>query len=237
MAKTLLNAVNEVLKRVQLIQGDSGTLTTLTDSARQVYIDAAVQMWNETVDELYSISEKPKPKELAEATITLATSTRAYAMASDVVQLYWPFQDETNGRYLLEYPGGYTELVKAQLVPANFTGLPIFGCIRPTDFYIYMDRIPTSNENGLIYKYRYDKDLVMTTASSAMPFTDIVFRDLVPAVAEMWKKEIKNKFDNGIYSNALGKASRHLLGLQQRNSWTPTRVVAGRLDVTNPLGE
>lgn len=237
MAKTLLNCCNEVLKRVQLIQGDSGTLTSLTDSARQVYIDTAVQMWNETIDELYSISDKPKPKELAENTITLVTSTRAYVLQTDVIQLYWPFQDETNGRYLLEYPGGYTELVKSQLIPANYTGLPIYGCIRPTDSYIYLDRIPTSNENGLVYKYRYDKDLVMTTAAATVPFTDIVFRDLVPAVAEMWKKQHNNKFDNGVYWNAMGKASRHLLGLQQRDSWTPTRAVAGKLDITNPLGE
>ena len=52
MAKTLLDGVNEVLKRVSLIQGDNAILTDLTDSSRQVYIDVAVQVWNESVDEI-----------------------------------------------------------------------------------------------------------------------------------------------------------------------------------------
>ena len=234
---TLLTGTNEVLKRVQLIQGDSGILTTLTDSARQVYIDTAVQMWNETIDELYSISDKPKPKELAENTITLTTSTRAYALQTDLLQLYWPFLDETNGRFITEYPGGYLDLVTSQLVPANYTGLPIMGCIRPTDGYIYLDRIPTSNENGLIYKYRYDKSLNMTTAAAVFPFNDAVFRSLVPSVAELWKKQHNNKFDNGIYQNGLGRASRYLLNLQQRDSWTPARVPVRALNITNPFNE
>jgi len=73
---TLLQGVNEVLKKVSVIQGDTGALTTLSDSAKQVFIDPAVQSWNEAVDQLYSISNKPKPKELVKASITLATGDR-----------------------------------------------------------------------------------------------------------------------------------------------------------------
>lgn len=51
MAKTLLNGVNEVFKRIKLIQGDAAALTSLTDSARQHSIDLAIQIWNEVVDE------------------------------------------------------------------------------------------------------------------------------------------------------------------------------------------
>ena len=73
MAKTLLNGTNEVLKKLQLIQGDSGLLTTLTDSARQTFIDKTVQGWNELIDELFSIANVPLPEATAENTITLAT--------------------------------------------------------------------------------------------------------------------------------------------------------------------
>jgi hypothetical protein len=39
-----LNAVNEVLKKKGIIAGDSALLTSLTDSARQVSIDLAIQV-------------------------------------------------------------------------------------------------------------------------------------------------------------------------------------------------
>ncbi len=52
MAQTLLQAVNAILKRTAIVAGDAGALTTLTDSARQVSIDQAVQVINEGVAEL-----------------------------------------------------------------------------------------------------------------------------------------------------------------------------------------
>ena len=72
MAKTLLNAVNEILKRVGVISGDSGALTTLTDSARQKPIDVAIQVINEAMDELYSMPGISAPQGQGESTITLA---------------------------------------------------------------------------------------------------------------------------------------------------------------------
>ena len=64
--KTLLNGVNEVLKKVGILEGDTGLLTTLTDSPRQIFIDTAVQSLNEVNDEVYSVLDKPKPDQLAE---------------------------------------------------------------------------------------------------------------------------------------------------------------------------
>src|SRR3990172_7589121 len=119
MSKSLLQCVNETFKRVQLIQGDSGLLTTLTDSARQIYIDSAVQLWNEAIDELYTTAEVPHPNELAESTITLVTSTRAYALNAAFIHLLFPLLDETNGRFIEEYPGGYMQLVVNHPFPSN----------------------------------------------------------------------------------------------------------------------
>jgi len=73
--KTLLSGVNEVLKKVHMIQGDSGLLTTLTDSGRQTYIDLAIQSWNEIIDDIYAVSDMPYPQELAESSINIPTST------------------------------------------------------------------------------------------------------------------------------------------------------------------
>ena len=224
MAKTLLESVNEVLKKVKVIAGDAGELTTLTDSGRQVYIDNAVQAWNEAVDQLYSVSNIPLPNELAESTITLATSDRDYALDAALVQLRWPLIDETNGRVIEEYPGGYKSMVDSQLIPSNHTGIPYYGAIRPTDGELYLDAIPTSDENGLVYKYRYDKDTVMSIAADTVPFKDAVFRAMVPAVAELWKRNQNQSFDNDIYTLSIGRAGRLMTSVQRRDSYVSWRA-------------
>src|SRR5690242_2414132 len=100
--KTLLNSVNEILKRVSVIAGDSGALTSLTDSARQVDIDTAVQVVNEGIDELYSTTGESLPNQRASSTITLATGTRNYSLQSGLVRLHWPLIDRTHTQFIWE---------------------------------------------------------------------------------------------------------------------------------------
>lgn len=219
MAKTLLSGVNDVLKRVQVIQGDSGALASLTDSGRQGFIDLAVQTWNEAVEKLYETSRLPVPQELAENTITLASGDRDYALQSDLVMLRWPLIDETNGRVIEEFKGGYMALVNSQLRPSNFTGIPYAAAIRPTDGELYLDRIPQAEQVGLVYKYRYDKDVSLSLAADTFPFTDAVYRAMIPAVAEMWKKERHREFDFALYNEQLAIASRQMKQIPPRASY------------------
>lgn len=225
MSKTLLQATNEILKKVKVIAGDAGELTTLTDSGRQVYIDNVIQALNETIDQLYSVSNKPQPNELGEATINLVANDRDYTLKANLIQLRWPLVDETNGRVIEEYPGGYIELVNSQLIPSNHTGIPYYGAIRPTDGKLYLDSLPTSDETGLVYKYRFDKDTGMNSASDTVPFNDAVFRAMVPAVAEIWKRNQQQSFDPEMYQMSLGRASRLLTNVQGKNSWVSFRAV------------
>jgi hypothetical protein len=220
MAKTLLNAVNETLKRVNEIAGDAGLLTTLTDSARQHPVDIAVQVVNEGVIDLYSVSQIAQPNEQAESTVTLVTSTRAYALASDLVALRWPFIDKTNNQYLTQYPGGYNAMLVGD-PEQDDTGLPYYAAIRPTDGYLHLDRAPTSVENGRIYTYQYDKSLIMSAAASTVPFTDEVFTMMVPVWTQLWKREMRNEFDDGLYMKNLGVASKLLTRVQPITSYSP----------------
>lgn len=230
MAKTLLQGVNEVLKRVQVIHGTSGDLTSLDNSGRQTFIDTAVQAWNEMVEQIFSDSSMALPKELEEATITLLTGDRDYALATNLVQLRWPFINETNGHFIAEHPGGYLNLVSQQLIPANYTGQPQLAAIRPTDGQLYLDRIPTSVENGDVYKYRFDKDVSLSIATSEFPFSDAVFRAMVPAVAEVWKRHQRNSFDNEMFRMSMGRAGRLLTQQQQRESYIHFGVTASSTD-------
>lgn len=220
MAKSLLNCVNEILKRSGLIAGDSGLLTTLTDSARQPAIDQAIQVVNEGLEELYSQSNIALPNEQAESSITLVAGTRAYALHANLVQLRWPFIDRTNNQYLYEYPGGYNALIIAD-PEQDDTGQPFYAAIRPTDGYIFLDRTPTSTENGKVYYYQYDKNLALSVAADTVPFSDPVFRAMVPAWQQLWKREFRNEFDGEIYAVSVGRAARLMTQKQARSSWSP----------------
>lgn len=220
MAKTLLNAVNEILTRVGLVGGDAGLLTTLTDSARQVAINQAIQVVNEGTDELYSTSEISLPNKQAESSIVLVTGTRAYSLAAGLVRLRFPLIDKTNTQLIEEYPGGYNAMLLGDMEQDD-TGLPHFGAIRPTDGYLHLDRAPSSDEHGRTYTYQYDKDTVMAAAADTVPFKDEVFRAMVPAWVQLWKREARNEFDGELYRQAVGRASRDLTQKQPRKDYCP----------------
>lgn len=221
MSKNLLDGVNEVLKRVQVLDSNNGELSSLTDSARQVYIDSAIQVWNEGIDELYSISSQPKPRQLEEDTLTLKEGDRDYPLATDLVSLYYPLLDEVNGQYITEYAGGYWQMIKDQPFPDSFKGLPHSGAIRPTDGELYLDFIPQAEDAGATYTYRYDRDLELSCSTDTFPFSDTVFRAMVPAIAELWNLVHKNSFNTGLSQRSFGRAARLLTQTKPRESWKP----------------
>lgn len=216
--KTLLNAVNEILKRVSYTAGDAGALTSLTDSARQVAIDCAVQAVNEGIEELYTACELAMPNEQAESTITLATATRAYTLATDLLQLRFPLIDKTNTQFIYEYRPGYNALLRLD-PEENDTGIPRWGVIRPTDGKLYVYPAPTSVDNGKVYTYQYDKNVSLSVAASAVPFNDAVFRAMVPFWSETWKREQRQSFDAELAKASFGRASRLLTQVQPRDNW------------------
>jgi hypothetical protein len=204
--KTLLNAVNQILIRVGDVKSDS-LLTTLTNAAIQPSIDIAVQVVNEGIDHLYSLPGLEKPTGVGSSTVTLAASTNAYSLAGDLVRLRWPLQDRTNGTFIYPYPGGYTEMLNDQIIPSAFTGLPLFAAIRPTDGLLYLDAAPTSSEAGLVYSYEYLRDTELSVYTDTVPFGNAVFRAMVPAWAQLWKRDKRQEFDTSIFNLSMGRAA------------------------------
>jgi hypothetical protein len=232
---TLLDGVNYVLKKAKLIHGDASALTSLTDPARQLWIDQIVESWNVVVEELYSNTGLALPKAIAEDTITLASGTRAYQLNSSLNILLWPLLDETNGQYIYEYEEGYIDLVQDQPVPSDYTGLPNYAVIRPTDGYLYLDRIPSSSEDGLVYKYRYEKDISLSAYDDTFPFSNSVFRALVPAVNERFRLDHENEFSQGTYDRSMGQAARYLTQLAPRNAYLTRQY--GYAGIFQPFNE
>ena len=220
MALTLLNAVNETLKRVNLIQGDTGVLTDLTDSAKQHWIDSHVQLWNEVVDELYRLHGAAFSTEASTANVTLVTSTREYTLETDLLSIYWPLINETDGDRIWEYPGGYNQMRKDQLQPSQWTGQPLFAAINPATNKLRMDRAPTAAENGDVYVMFYKKTIQLSLAADTFPFHDEVVRALVPVVATAYKLEDRRD-DSSAISGVPGfaRAVQLLTQNEPRDSW------------------
>ncbi|MGI9507128.1 MAG: hypothetical protein ACR2RE_29150, partial [Geminicoccaceae bacterium] len=70
-----------------------------------------------------------------------------------------------------------------------------------------------------VYKFLYDKDLELTAAASAMPFSDATYRAMVPAVAQLVNRDLKRDFDEAIFIRQIGQASRFLNQTQRRTHW------------------
>lgn len=237
MAKTLLDGVNEVLKKVKILDNDTGLLTTLTDSARQVFIDSAVQAINETIDELYSptVSDLPKPKMLKQSTITLVTGERTARLGSSAVTLRQEFNlvDRTNNHtiFILDR-GGFRNIINADLEQDD-TGLPSVCAIDPTqERQIIFDRAPTAVENGNVYTYYYDRDLELTDKDDEFPFTNQGFRAVVAAASELWKRDQHQEFDASYFNASLARAAVRLDGVTHSNSYAPPR---GGVNPTDPM--
>jgi hypothetical protein len=218
VSKTLLQGVNDVLNRTGILSA-SGELGSLSNLGKQVYIDLAIQIWNETVDDTCDMLGIPRPGETGSSSVTLVTGTREYDLPSDLVQIRWPLIDQTNGNYIQEYPGGYEQMRIDQQIPADWLGLPYAAAINPTTGDLRLERTPTSTENGLVYNMFYDKDLVMDSASDTFPFVDAVYRAIMPVVAASWEKKKRNDFDLQEYRHQLSRALSFINKTNRRNHW------------------
>ncbi len=218
--KTLLNSVNDLFKLANLTAGDQDALTTLTDTARQHDIDAAILAVNQTIDEMYATLDESRPSQQAQSTITLATSTRNYTLATNYVRLHWPLIDKTNGQYIYEYEGDYDDLLELDPETTS-TGLPIWAVIRPTDGALYVFPTPTSADNGKVYTYQYDQDTELTAAASTVPFNNFVYRAFIPAAFQLWKRERRGEFDTQLFKVHLGRALRRMPQVGASDNYNP----------------
>lgn len=235
--KQLLDGVNEILRKKNLIAGDAALLASLTDSARQPSIDLAIQVINEGIDEIYSTAQISLPNQMVEATLTLATGTKAYVLPSNLVRMHWPLIDRAHTRFIQQYATGYEGMLLVDLAQV-FTGLPLYAAIRASDNYLVFDRTPTAAENGNIYNYQYDKDTVLTVASDVMPFNNAVFRAMVPVWTQLWERTKRTQgYDVAMLKTNLGRAARLLTENQPRETWNPRQGVSYYLNSTDPMPE
>lgn len=219
MAKTLLNSVNEICKKMGWVNTGSA-LSSLTDSGKQQFIDHAVQAFNETIDDLYTRAGLPRPNGVSSATLTLVTDDRDYDLGiTDMSRIIWPIIDEDNDYYINEYPGGWHHLYQDKPLAADWTGRAEYAVVRPTDGQLLLDLTPTSDENGLTYTVYYEKDNELSLAADTVPFNDIVFRAVIEAATEKVRFNRNSGAEAVVYNAAVAKAARLLTQVMPRDHW------------------
>jgi hypothetical protein len=170
------------------------------------------------MDEIYSYTQEGLPLQQAESTITLATNVREYTLASDLIRMHFPLIDRTHAQYITQFPGGYDAMLEWDIYQ-NQVGQPMYACISPIDGKLRVEQSPPASVNGYVYTYEYEKNLAMTLATDTVPFSDAVFRSMVPMWVQLYKREMEGEFDQPLYASALGRASRYLSQLEPRPNY------------------
>lgn len=225
---TFLQKINSSLKRVKSIQGSSGELSSLTDSARQSDIDTMIRCWNDAIAELYKGSDMRG--ELAESTFTLVAGTTEYSLASDFIQMIGNPIDATNDNELLPYGGdalgGYLKLRSDRKDPTDYEGRPRCWVLNPINGKIRVDATPTASEADEVYTYVYEKRLSLSAAANTFPFDDTVADALEGAVVELWKAEKTGQVLADLYSASMARAANFLRGTPMRTHYGARRAAS-----------
>jgi len=238
VARTFLQAVNLTLRRIGMVDAD---LTTFTDSARQTEVDVVLQAWNEVIDDLQDLGVFATA--VAEGSITLVAGTKTYAVASDFDGIAADssgrpiMRDETNGRTIWEYEGGWDRMRRDQLVPGNYSGTPTSWAIDPTTGNFEFNTAPASADAGNIYKYVYSKRINLASTTDTFPFLDDAIDTVIRAVIEIYNRDRKGGWEKGAapqtagirqYNRALARAARKIARVPPHDSYGPRHGAAVR---------
>ncbi len=211
-----------------MIAGDTGDITSFTDTEHQREIDVALQIINEVLDEAYSLGSFSA--EVAEATITLATDTREYSLPSDFEKFVGiaTFINAENKRRITPYPGGYEQMYVDQPNPSDFIGQPQRYAINTTNAKLRVDRTPTSDENGDVYTALYEKRINLAATGDTFPCSDDAVDALISPIAEIWRAVINRESREGSLSrSAFARALKVLRKGQVRKRYGRRAISSG----------
>ena len=220
MTTTLLSAVNDLLRDVGELSSVSPDLTTLTDSARQIQIDKAVKIWQQSIELLQGWADLPQ--DVGSATISLVTDTREYSLDSS----FQGFVGDADGKVYMvcaspsyrvaEYPGGYVQMFRDQPDPSLYTGQSTYFAYNPVTSKVRFDRTPTSAENGHTLTYLFDKALSFSAASDTLPIPDGAVRMLLITAGELYRLKTEEKLTGQVWKLGLTEAIR-IAGLKAKS--------------------
>lgn len=193
-----LDCVNRILQLNGLIRGDTDTLTSFSDTNHASTSSIAQIAVQTEITELSSKGELPyQHKE--NGSITLATGTRTYALASDFIQLWGasPFFYDSQAQYQIpQYPGGEDNLRTNIYTYRTDPGYPLYfyfelGITQKVAFY----PIPDTQRNGLALIYDYSAAVNVSTSTDTIP---VATTDQAYAFTEMAARRFKFLFEGKV---------------------------------------
>ena len=232
MTTTLLTGVNDVLKRVRIVQGATAALTSLTDSALQTDIDICLQLWREVVAQLQS--DGIVGTEVVEGSITLVAAQREYSLGSGFVEMSGApgygavLICAAKNRTLHQYPtrmgeDPYIQMIADQPDPAQFSGSPNYYAISPKAEKFRLDTNPATGDADDVYTYLYDQAPTLAAATDNFPFIDLIYQALVPTVAELFTNR-----SEGEVRETISASTGYLRALDLSNRIKPRRAYGRR---------
>lgn len=168
-----IDAVNRILRINGVIRGDDDAITTFSDTQHSGDIQIAQIAIQDELVEL--ISDKLIPYEHTTGTITLSTSTRSYALASDFIRFFEPsFYDATDNVRYWEFKGGEQALMLCDYQYKTTEGSPMYWYWDNTNakkvaFY----NIPSASYNGRSLSYDYEKSVTVANSTDTLPFHNV----------------------------------------------------------------
>lgn len=216
---TLLDGVNNALKRVNVIRGDTEAFTSLTDPAHQHDLDLMVQLWNEAIAMVYTLPGKPLPRRISNVTITLIQDQRNYPLPVDCEQIRFPLMPLSNeGGRINEYRGGYERMRWEQLHRSQYKGIPNYGVMDPRTRELLLDRAPIDDAVGREYDLEYNKVLTLSQATDQFAFDDSAVLSMVPVIAEAWRQN-ETGANRGFAPSAFGRTARIIRSQEKRSMY------------------
>lgn len=198
MSMTFLQCLNRILQLNGIIRGDTDTLVAFTDTNHASTSSIAQIAVQTEITELSSRGKLPYLHKI-NGSITLATGTRTYALASDFIQIWaeWPFfYDSTSQTQIPQYPGGEETLRVEIMTYRTDPGYPMFfyferGTTQQVSFY----PVPTSTENGRALAYDYEASGNVSASTDTLPLTTT---DQQYAFTEMAARRFKFLFEGKV---------------------------------------
>lgn len=169
---TFIDGVNRLLRIQQIIRGDDDSITTFSDNQHSADIQMAqISIQDELTD---LVSERLISYEKTNSTISLVTSTRTYALASDFVRFYGThpsFYDSVDNVRSYEFKGGEDALKDIDYQYKTTEGSPTFWYWNDTTTkQVAFYSVPNSVYNGRSLSYDYEKSVAVTNSTDTLPF-------------------------------------------------------------------
>lgn len=168
---SFLNGLNRVFRINNIISHDDADITSFSDTQHNADINRGIIAIQDELSEI--VSERDIPYERTSTTITLATGTRTYSLASDFVRFYGTanFYDSTDNVKIFEAKGGEKslELIDYQYLTTQGTPMMWYWS-NTTSKEVAFYNVPDSNYNNRSLTYLYEASVMVSNASDTLPF-------------------------------------------------------------------